>query len=135
MDSEHGFLDRFRHHFTEINRELDRSLLSRVPLIVEIGRHSLLGEGKRLRPLLFVLACRLCGYPGKDVYRFSTVFECIHVASLLHDDVLDNAELRRKKPSARSLWGNSGAILGGDFLYAQAVSTIIEKDNLRLFRV
>jgi len=75
-----------------------------VPLVKEIGKYALLGQGKRLRPLIFVLSCRLCGFEDEDVYALSTVFEFIHTSSLLHDDVLDNAETRRKKPSINRLW-------------------------------
>lgn len=116
MDSDHAFLDKFAHDFEKINHALEKNLGARVPLIEDIGRHSLLGQGKRLRPLLFLLCSRLCGSRRGDLYHFSTVFEYIHTGSLLHDDVLDNAETRRKKPSARNIWGNSAAVLIGDFL-------------------
>jgi len=109
---------------------LDRGLNSRVSLVEDIGSHTLLGEGKRLRPLLFVLACRLCNYQGSDVYRISTIFEYIHASSLLHDDVLDNAETRRKKPSANHLWGNHAAVLEGDFLYSKASTIAVETNSL-----
>ena len=87
MGSDRTFLDQFNHHFERINDELGRNLNSYISLIEDIGQHSLLGEGKRLRPLLYVLSCKLCGYQGGDVYRFSTIFEYVHTASLLHDDV------------------------------------------------
>jgi len=67
---------------------------------------------------LFVLSGQLCGYQGENLYHLSTIFECIHTASLLHDDVLDNAEIRRNEPSVNQVWGNSAAVLGGDFLYS-----------------
>ena len=98
MDSDQTFLEQFKNHFLRINEELNRTLSTPVPFIVDIGNHSLLGEGKRLRPLLFVLSGQLCGYRGEDIYLYSTIFEYIHTASLLHDDVLDRADTRRKKP-------------------------------------
>jgi octaprenyl-diphosphate synthase len=82
-----------------------------------------------------VLSSHLCGYQGGDVYRLSTVFEYVHAASLLHDDVLDNADLRRSKPSVRQVWGNSAAVLGGDFLYAAASAVAVECRNLELIRL
>jgi len=85
--------------------------------------------------LLFVLSSQLCGYKGKDVYRLSTLFEYVHAASLLHDDVLDNADLRRSKPSVRQVWGNSAAVLGGDFLYSTASAIALECRNLELIRL
>jgi octaprenyl-diphosphate synthase len=130
-DRDHEILSQFRPHFEEINHALERVLESRIPLIVDMGAHSLLGGGKRLRPLLFVLASRLCGYGGEDLYRLSTIFECIHTASLLHDDVLDNAEVRRRKPSANQLWGNHAAVLEGDFLYSKSFSIAVSARNLR----
>ncbi|MGD8984670.1 MAG: polyprenyl synthetase family protein [Desulfobacteraceae bacterium] len=135
MDSDRIFLGQFNDHFEKINDELDRTLSTHVPLIESIGSHSLLGEGKRLRPLLFVLACRLCGYRGKDAYRFSTIFEYIHTASLLHDDVIDNGHIRRKKPSVNHVWGNSAAVLSGDFLYSKSFSLAVACKNLEFLKV
>lgn len=130
-DRDHEILSRFKPHFEKINRAIERVLESRIPLIVDMGGHSLLGGGKRLRPLLFVLSSRLCGYKGEDLYRLSSIFECIHTASLLHDDVLDNAEVRRQKPSANQLWGNHAAVLEGDFLYSKSFSIAVSSNNLR----
>lgn len=135
MDADHKFLSQFDGHFDAINTALDRPLCTRVPLIEEIGRHSLLGKGKRLRPLLFVLSAELCGHRGSDVYHLSTIFEYIHTASLLHDDVLDNAETRRRKPAARHVWGNAAAVLGGDFLFARASAVALECDKPEIIRV
>lgn len=130
-----GFLARFENHFEQINREMRRSLVSSVPLIREMGEHSLLSEGKRLRPLLFVLTSSLCGYRGEDVYRISTVFEYVHTASLIHDDVLDDADMRRKKPSAKQVWGNLAAVLGGDFFYSKAAAIAIETGRHQLLKL
>jgi octaprenyl-diphosphate synthase len=116
MDSDSKFLDQFNNHFRRINDELSRTFNSLVSIIGDMGNHPLLGEGKRLRPLLFVMSSRLCGYQGENIYHFSTIFEYIHIASLLHDDVLDSPEMGRRKPSAGNIWGNSAAVLGGDFL-------------------
>ena len=126
MSTDNRFLDRFNKYFNEIDKELEKSITSNVPLIREIGRHSLLGEGKRLRPLLFVLSALMNGYDKKDIYHMSTIFEYIHCASLLHDDVIDNAETRRRKPSASSVWGNSAAVLTGDYMFSMASGIAIE---------
>jgi octaprenyl-diphosphate synthase len=135
MGSKHSFLDQFNHHFEKINEALDQNFSTRIPLMHNIGHHSLLGEGKRLRPLLFVLASELCGYQGADVYKLSTIFEYIHTASLLHDDVLDNADLRRKKPSANHLWGSSAAILCGDFFYSKASDMAVDYKNFQFMKM
>ncbi|MBW2616683.1 MAG: polyprenyl synthetase family protein [Deltaproteobacteria bacterium] len=134
MDQNREILNKYKDHFTRINEELDRGLSSRVALIEDIANHTLLGQGKRLRPLLFVLACRLCNYHGEDAYRISTIFEYVHASSLLHDDVLDNADTRRKKPSANHLWGNHAAVLEGDFLYSKASTIAVETDSLPFMR-
>ena len=134
VDSDRLFLDQFDSHFSRINEELSRTLSTHVPLIENIGNHSLLGEGKRLRPLLFVLACQLCGYEGGDTYHLSTIFEYIHTASLLHDDVIDNGHIRRKKPTANHVWGNSAAVLSGDFLYSKSFSIAVSCKNLQLLK-
>lgn len=120
----------FEVHFEKINRELNKVFDSRVPLAKEIGKYALLGQGKRLRPLIFVLSCELCGYRGVDLYSLSTVFEYIHTSSLLHDDVLDNAEIRRRKPSSNQIWGNQAAVLEGDFLFSKALSIAVSAGSI-----
>jgi len=96
MKDDSNFLDQFAPFFSKINEELDKILDSDVSLIREVGRYSLLGGGKKLRSLFFILSCQLCNYNEKDIYTISAIFECLHAASLLHDDVLDNASIRRR---------------------------------------
>jgi octaprenyl-diphosphate synthase len=120
----------YERHVEKINSALTVNLSPCIPLVKKIGDYILQGEGKRLRPMFFVLSCGLCNYTKADIYHLATIFEYIHVASLLHDDVLDNSELRRKKPSANTTWGNHFAILGGDFLCARAYQIAITANNL-----
>ena len=127
--------ERHKGHLEEIERELVKFIDSRVGLVEDMGRHTLLARGKRLRPLLFVLSSELCSYRGENLHRFAVVFETIHAASLLHDDVLDHAEIRRKKPAANRLWGNQAAILEGDYLYAKASTIALESGNLPFLKV
>jgi len=134
MDSHKTFLDQFNGHFERIDAELSRTFNNLVSLTEDIGNHSFLGEGKRLRPLLFVMSSQLCGYQEEDIYHFSTIFEYIHTASLLHDDVLDNAEMRRKKPSASHVCGNSAAVLGGDFLKTRHFAIAAGSNNLEFLK-
>ena len=133
-ETDEAVLSPYREEIERINAALEQPLVSRIPLAEDIARHSLLGAGKRLRPLLFVLSARLCGYDGSDLYRLATIFEYIHTASLLHDDVLDNAELRRRKASANRLWGNQAAVLEGDFLYSTSLSIAVGSGNLNMVR-
>lgn len=130
MNAEMPDLALFETHFNKINGELQKIFDSRVPLVKEIGKHVLLGRGKRLRPLIFVLSCRLCGFKDEDVYALSTVFEFIHTSSLLHDDVLDNADTRRKKPSSNQIWGNQAAVLEGDFLFSKSLALAVETGSI-----
>jgi len=127
--------ERHKVHLEKIEHELSKFLASRVNLAEDMGRHTLLARGKRLRPLIFILSAQICGYHGEDLHRFAVVFETIHAASLLHDDVLDNAEIRRKKPAANQLWGNHAAIMEGDFLYAKASRMALESGNLSFLEV
>ncbi|HIJ41058.1 MAG TPA: polyprenyl synthetase family protein [Deltaproteobacteria bacterium] len=127
-------LDIFAEQFLNIEESLQDIFASRVPLVQDIGRHALLKQGKRLRPLIFVLSCRLCNYGGKDIYALSTIFECIHAASLLHDDVLDNADIRRNRPSANQIWGNQAAVLGGDFLFSKALSLALGAGRIEFLK-
>ena len=133
MDLDTSKLSPFENHLDTINAELRKIFNSSVTLVEEIGRHTLLGRGKRLRPLIFVLSCQLCRYQSKDVYRLSTIFEHIHTASLLHDDVLDNATVRRKKTSANQIWGNYAAVLEGDFLFSKSLFIASAANNLPFF--
>ncbi|MDX2440175.1 MAG: polyprenyl synthetase family protein [Desulfobacterales bacterium] len=113
---------------------LEQNLNPYLDLISKVARHILFSGGKRLRPLLMVLSSRLCGYKGHYDKTFSTVFEYLHAASLLHDDLIDDAAMRRGKPVAHSIWGNSAAILVGDFLLARSLSISVETGNMKVIR-
>ncbi|MBW1805502.1 MAG: polyprenyl synthetase family protein [Deltaproteobacteria bacterium] len=135
METDRRFLNKFTQHFQSIDEELKKSFTTGVALIRDIGEHSLLAEGKRLRPLLFVLSSQLCGSGREDIFRLSTMFEYLHTASLLHDDVIDNADTRRRKPSANSVWGNSAAVLTGDYLASLASAIALGSDKIEMLKV
>ena len=126
---------RIQTDIDKIHFYLEENLKSHIPLISEINQHILLAGGKRLRALLFVLCSRLCGFSGEKAYYFSSIFEYLHAATLLHDDVIDNAAVRRGKASANILWGNSASVLVGDFLLAKSFSLAVETDNLQFLDV
>lgn len=134
MRNDFKFLDQFSPYFLKIDEELEKIFETNVSLIADIGRHSLLGGGKKLRPLFFILSCQLCDYSEDDLYALSTIFECVHVASLLHDDVVDNALLRRGKSSANKIWGNFAAVLAGDYLFARSARIAVDKRHYKLLR-
>ena len=93
-------------------------------LLSDVLRHSLFNGGKRIRPLLCVFAARLCGCNVEEVYRLAIAFEYLHVATLLHDDVIDHGNTRRGKQTVNALWGNTPAILAGDYLHARSMFLI-----------
>ncbi len=113
---------------------LEQNLNPYLDLIAKVARHILFSGGKRLRPLLMVLSARLCGYKGDYDKTLSTVFEYMHAASLLHDDLIDDAPMRRGKPVAHSIWGNSAAILVGDFLLARSLSISAKTGDMKVIR-
>ena len=95
-------------------------LHSDVLLINQISEHIIAAGGKRLRPMLTVVAARAAGYTGQDHTALAAIIEFIHTATLLHDDVVDESDLRRGRKTANALWGNAPSVLVGDFLYSRA---------------
>jgi octaprenyl-diphosphate synthase len=128
MDLNGKYLERFRHHLERINEESDRVLNSRVSLIKNIEYYDL-GNGKRLRPLFFVLSCQLCDYQGEDLYRLSTVFEYANIGLTLHNHVLENSKDRKNNPSPNHK-ENQAVILEGDFLASKSSSIALSANNL-----
>jgi octaprenyl-diphosphate synthase len=126
---------RIRPDLERIEAEIDRHLTSSVPLIAVVGRYIMGSGGKRLRPLLMILSARLCGYQGTQDAPLAVVFEYIHAASLLHDDVVDKAEFRRNNPAANTLWGNPAVVLVGDFLYSKSFLMTVAYNSIKILRV
>lgn len=110
-------------------KDLFKSPVFSIPLI---GKHILDGGGKRLRPLILLLSSELAGYHGEERLTFAGIIESIHTASLLHDDVVDDAEIRRGKAPAHSIWGNQVVILVGDFLYSNALRLAVLQKRQRV---
>jgi octaprenyl-diphosphate synthase len=114
---------------------LSQNLKSRAPLISEVGFHMLSGGGKRIRPLLLLLSAKVCGYRGARHYLLGSIVEYIHTASLLHDDVIDEASIRRGQASANRVFGNQASILVGDFLYSKALYLAVREQNQEIMDV
>lgn len=116
------------HEVTAFTTLINTNLHSQVPLISEIGNYLIQAGGKRLRPLLLILCARACGYAAdvKHHLTMAVVIEFIHNATLLHDDVIDSAELRRGRKTSNNVWGNSAAVLVGDFLYSRAFQLMVQ---------
>lgn len=120
---------------SEVELELQRLLQSEVSVASRLAAHVRKGQGKRLRPALVLLASRFAGYEGTDDVRFGAVFELIHTATLIHDDVIDHAQLRRANPTLNRLWGNTLTVLFGDLLYMRAMTSAIQGRNWRLMEI
>jgi octaprenyl-diphosphate synthase len=110
-------------------------LSSDVVLINQIADHIIAGGGKRLRPMLHVLAAGAAGYDGDQHIKLAAVIEFIHTSTLLHDDVVDESDLRRGRKTANALWGNAASVLVGDFLYSRSFQLMVELDDMRVMRI
>jgi len=128
-------LDSIQCTMENLEQELIQQLRSRVPVAFEIGAHIMNSGGKRIRPQLAIIAARMGGYSGMDAVKLSGAIECIHTATLLHDDVVDRADTRRGRPSANTLWSNEMCVLGGDFILAKAFSALTSIKNLRILEI
>src|SRR5256885_2225078 len=121
-----------RDDLAAIEREFGRDTVSDVTAITDIGEYLRGGGGKRVRPALLLLASKLFDYSGRGAIRLGAVVEIIHTATLVHDDIIDEAETRRGRPSANTHWGNSKCVLAGDWLYMQAFKIAVQERNFRV---
>src|SRR5215469_7811355 len=108
---------------------------SQVTMIPEVANHLISSGGKRLRPILTLAMARLAGYSGAGHVKLAAAVEFMHTATLLHDDVVDESEMRRGKLAARMLWGNEASVLVGDFLLGQAFKMMVEVASLRALEI
>ncbi len=121
-----------REDLAAIEREFGRDTVSGVEAITEIGEYLRGGGGKRLRPALLLLSAKLFDYQGRGAIRLGAVVEIIHTATLVHDDIIDEAQTRRGRPAANTQWGNSKCVLAGDWLYMQAFKVAVQERNFRI---
>ena len=119
----------------QVNSCIQTRLQSDIVLINQIGLHIINSGGKRLRPVLHLLAARALGYTGAYHINCATLIEFIHTATLLHDDVVDSSDLRRGQDTANALWGNEASVLVGDFLYSRAFQMMVEIGNMRIMAI
>ena len=126
-----------RDDFDRVDRLIPRQLSSGIPLVEEIGRYIVSAGGKRLRPLIVLLAARACGFRGTDSnhIRLATVIEFLHTATLLHDDVVDKSARRRGRATANVLWGNAPSVLVGDFLYSRGFQLMVEIESMDVMAI
>src|SRR5882757_8070651 len=121
-----------RDDLAAIEREFGRDTVSGVEAITEIGEYLRGGGGKRLRPALLLLSAKLLNYQGRGAIRLGAVVEIIHTATLVHDDIIDEAQTRRGRPAANTQWGNSKCVLAGDWLYMQSFKVALQERNFRI---
>jgi octaprenyl-diphosphate synthase len=127
-----GIFELLRDDLAAIEQEFGRDTVSSVSVITEIGEYLREGGGKRLRPALLLMAAKLMEYSGGGAVRLGAVVEIIHTATLVHDDIIDDARTRRGRPSANTRWGNSKCVLAGDWLYMQAFKIAVQERNFRV---
>ena len=132
-------LDRLTELTAEDMQQVNQSIVDRmespVILIPQVARHITAAGGKRLRPMLTLACARMCGYTGSRHVQLAACVEFIHTATLLHDDVVDESDLRRGAASANAIWGNKASVLVGDFLFSRAFELMVEDGNLDVLRI
>src|SRR5258707_6439638 len=124
-----------RDDLAAIEREFGRDTVSGVTAITEIGEYLRGGGGKRIRPAVLLLSSKLFNYEGRGAVKLGAVVEIIHTATLVHDDIIDEAKIRRGRPAANTQWGNSKCVVAGDWLYMQAFKIAVQERNFRILDV
>ncbi len=127
--------DLLRDDLAAIEEEFGRDTVSKVSAITEIGEYLRAGGGKRIRPALLLLSAKLLNYKGTGAVKLASVVEIIHTATLVHDDIIDEAQIRRGRPAANTKWGNAKCVLAGDWLYMQAFRIAVQERNFRILDV
>lgn len=124
--------DLLREDLAAVEREFGQQSQSEVEVVQDIARYLISGGGKRIRPLLLLLSAKALGFTGESRIRMGAVVEMLHTATLVHDDIIDEAETRRGKPSANVNWGSAKCVLAGDWLYMQSFQTALEERNFHI---
>lgn len=118
-----------------VNQHLTQQLNSEVILINQIGRYIINNGGKRLRPVIMMLLSRALNYSGKQHVNLAAVVEMIHTATLLHDDVVDESDMRRGEKTSHEIWGNAASVLVGDYLYSKSFKMMVTSDSMNVMSV
>ncbi len=124
-----------RDDMQAVDELISTSLASDVALVSQVSEYIVLSGGKRLRPLIVLLASKALGYEGQQHRRTAAIVEFIHTATLLHDDVVDSSERRRGMDSANTVFGNQASVLVGDFLYSRAFQMMVDIDSMRIMQI
>lgn len=129
------FLSAVKQDFRAVDDLIRANLNSDVPMVEEIAAYLIEAGGKRLRPLLVLLCAKACGYQGRDHVKLAAVIEFLHTAMLLHDDVVDESDLRRGRKTVNAAWGNPPSVLVGDFLHSRAFEMMVDIGNIRVMEI
>lgn len=129
------FLSVVKQDFQAVDDLIRANLNSEVPMVEEIAAYLVEAGGKRLRPLLVLLCAKACGYHGSDHVKLAAVIEFLHTAMLLHDDVVDESDLRRGRETVNAAWGNAPSVLVGDFLHSRAFEMMVDIGNIRVMEI
>src|SRR5690606_693283 len=124
-----------RDDMTAVDALIRRRLASDVLLINQVSEYIINAGGKRLRPMLLLLAAGALGHRGADAHQLAAVVEFIHTATLLHDDVVDESDLRRGRKTANAVWGNAASVLVGDFLYSRSFQLMVELERMPVMQI
>lgn len=124
-----------RDDMAAVDALIRHRLASDVVLINQVAEYIVGAGGKRLRPMLLLLAAGALGHRGRDAHQLAAVVEFIHTATLLHDDVVDESDLRRGRRTANAVWGNAASVLVGDFLYSRSFQLMVELDRMEVMRI
>jgi octaprenyl-diphosphate synthase len=127
--------DLLRDDLAAIEQEFSRQSASNVEVITDIAQYLIAGGGKRIRPLLLLLSAKALGCTNQSRIRLGAVVEMLHTATLVHDDIIDEADTRRGRPSSNTTWGNAKCVLAGDWLYMQSFSSAFEERNFRVLEL
>ena len=121
------FMKLVEKDLNKLELSIDRLISTKIGFIKEIVNYIIKSGGKRVRPVLVILSAKLCGYRGEKYIPFAAIIEFIHTATLLHDDVVDNARTRRGASTVNTVWGNEPSVLVGDFLYSKVFRTDVKR--------
>ncbi len=134
-DLKEQIFESVREDLVEIEDALTDNLKPYLPLVSHVAKYIMFSGGKRIRPLLMVLSARICGYKADYDKTLSVVFEYLHAATLLHDDIVDGADIRRGNPVAHSIWGNPATVLVGDFLLARSIAIAAQTNSVTIINI
>jgi octaprenyl-diphosphate synthase len=124
--------DLIRSDMQKVEVELAHQIETSVEPVTEMGQYLQVSGGKRLRPALLLLASKFCGYEGPSAIRLGAVVELIHTATLIHDDIIDNAQIRRGRPTVNTRWGNQTSVLAGDWFYMQGFNIALTERKFKI---